>query len=142
MADLAIALALLDELYRDVDTLMEGQAFVCQGCGKCCHFETAEHILFASNLERERLRRELPPPPETRNASPSRCPYQMNGRECTARGGRPLGCRLYFCEDRFERISVMGGHFHARLKEIHEEAGIPWDYAPLLPLFPKGIRDA
>jgi len=132
-ADLAAALRLLDSLYCDVDTLMEGQAFVCRGCGECCHFETAGHILFASRLERERLGHEPFPPPESRHASASRCPYQVNGRECAARGGRPLGCRLHFCEDRFGRLSVVGEHFHARLKEIHEETGIPWEYAPLLP---------
>lgn len=59
---------------------------------------------------------------------PDACPYQIDGL-CSTHTIRPLGCRVYFCEegtegwqqDTYER-------FMDRLKTLHEKHGLPYSY--------------
>ncbi len=56
------------------------------------------------------------------------CPWQT-GRLCVARQGRPLGCRIYFCE----RAGVLWRQelyerSHRRLIELHREYAVPYRY--------------
>ncbi len=111
----------------------------CDGCGACCHFETADHILYASALERRYLAA-VSPLPASPDAEPSllerglRCPFQKNNR-CEAREGRPLGCRLHFCACADSPdMTDFAETLHAELKALHETLGEDWAYRPLLPL--------
>lgn len=121
--------------YRELDGELAGLAAACAGCGRCCHFDEVEHILYASRLERLYLARVAAAParpdaaPELL-ASGKRCPFQKN-RACLAREGRVLGCRLHFCAREDDELSA---RWHDRLKRLHEELGVEWEYGPLLPL--------
>lgn len=90
-----------------------------------------EHVLYASEWEADRLVSRAGP---TGNAPEGRCPYQQ-GDACAARDGRPLGCRLHFCDSRpgiqaeLERLS---SEMHEALKRLHDRHGRAWRYAPLL----------
>lgn len=130
------------DFYTRVDAAIAAQGLQCKGCGECCRFDVVDHILYASELEREYLREvaELPKRPD-RDASlvdllknGKRCPYQTNNR-CEARNARTLGCRLHFCDwaNSPEEMDFAEKR-HNELKALHSALGAEWDYRPLLPL--------
>ncbi len=117
------ALALL---YEEVDAFVQKSRAVCILRGACCRFEEAGHELFATALEADYAAAQegSAPPPE----APGRCPYHVAGR-CTAREGRPLGCRTYFCDTNTESVlAAAHEHFLARLRGIERETGYPAAY--------------
>lgn len=126
-------------MYATMDDELSAMGAKCAGCGVCCHFDVAEHVLYASRLERDYLRRTATPP-DRPDAGPEllargvRCPFQKGG-QCLARQGRPMGCRTHFCAwtdiGQAEDFSI---RWHERLKRLHERLGMAWEYAPLLPL--------
>lgn len=131
----------LRELYAALDADIAARGLVCDGCGECCHFDTVDHLLYASRLERDFLLETAGSPPLPGDADLAalvadgmRCPYQSEGK-CLARDGRVLGCRLHFCrwpdggdEDDFQE------KWHRELKRIHDDCGEEWLYTRLLPL--------
>lgn len=125
----------LSRLYADLDRETASQNHVCRGCGGCCHFDVVDHVLYVSEMERRYLALVSPDFPAEPDASEEllrgglRCPYQSGGR-CFAREGRPLGCRLHFCEGPELDYEA----WHNRLKALHDEVDFGWDYRPLLPL--------
>lgn len=126
----------LVDLYAALDRELARRGATCAGCGACCHFETAGHILYASRLERELLAGIEPPvSPDAGSeaiAAGWRCPFQK-GNRCLAREARVLGCRLHFCEGG-AGLDELAERWHERLKRLHDELGVAWDYRPLLPL--------
>jgi len=122
----------LDALYRDLACELEALGPVCAACGRCCHFDEVDHVLYASALERERLAALAGP---ASAAPPGRCPWQ-EGANCRAREGRLLGCRLHFCRldpAQRERLEEISERYHRRLRALHEEAGREWEYRRILP---------
>lgn len=120
------AFAALVELYAEVDRLVAAALPLCVLSGDCCRFEQAGHELFATALEADYAAWRHPdaPAPE----APGRCPYHVAGR-CTAREGRPLGCRTYFCDRRTEdELAEAHEHFLARLRALERELGYPAAY--------------
>ena len=123
----ARAFAALDALYAEFEAFLERARPVCIRRGVCCRFEEAGHELFATGLEADyaAARHPAAPPPE----APGRCPYHVKGR-CTAREGRPLGCRSYYCDTRTETVLAEAHeHFLARVRSIERETGYPPSYA-------------
>jgi len=118
----------LAELYEEVDAFVQEAAPVCIVRGVCCRFEEADHRLYATALEADyaaRLHPEAPPP-----EAPGRCPYHVAGR-CTAREGRPLGCRTYFCDARTQSVlEEAHEHFLLEIRRIEAESNYPKTYAP------------
>ncbi|MFW5857000.1 MAG: hypothetical protein ACOCX4_03900 [Planctomycetota bacterium] len=131
----------LGALYNALAAELDALDVACGGCGACCRFDEAGHVLYASTLERrlveEAVRRgELPAP----SAAPGRCPFQVDGA-CCARAVRTLGCRLHFCRTRSgdpvpeatrERLDALSATFHRQLSDLHVRADVPWDYRPFL----------
>src|SRR5690349_17711 len=87
---------------------------VCRASGRCCKFEEYGHRLYVTAAEMAYFAKHQAPgaAPETTGErrvvvslpqffagnAPRGCPYQVDGL-CTAREARPLGCRLYFCDE-------------------------------------------
>jgi Fe-S-cluster containining protein len=120
------AFAALEALYEEVDAFVERSRAVCIGRGTCCRFEDAGHELFATALEADYAASRHPdaPAPE----APGRCPYHVAGR-CTARAGRPLGCRTYFCDRNTQSVLAEAHeHYLARLRALERECGYPAAY--------------
>ena len=120
------AFAALEALYAEVDAFVERSRAVCIGRGVCCRFEDAGHELYATALEADYAAQRHPeaPPPE----APGRCPYHVQGR-CTAREGRPLGCRTYFCDANTTSVLAQAHeHFLAKLRAIERDLGYPAAY--------------
>lgn len=122
----AVAFARLAALYRAVADESGGD---CRACGRCCHFDEMDHIVFAGALERAYLREGAGSPPTP--AGPGRCPYQQR-EQCIAHAWRPLGCRLFFCGPDDPDADFRAERHHGALKTLHTELAWPWDYAPLL----------
>ncbi len=60
------------------------------------------------------------------------CPFQQDGM-CTTRAGRPLGCRVFFCESADEGWqSELTEWALARLREMHERFDVPYIYSEWL----------
>ncbi len=124
----AAAFEELRALYREVDAVVERSHSVCLARGLCCRFEEAGHDLYATALEADFAAATEPdaPPPE----APGRCPYHVGGR-CTAREGRPLGCRTYFCDPQTQpALEAQHEAFLRRIREIAARAGYSPAYAP------------
>lgn len=120
------AFAELRELLAEVDAWVAGGKPVCLARGVCCRFEEAGHELWATGLEADYCAERHPEPAEPE--APGRCPYHVEGR-CTAREGRPLGCRTYFCHAGYTD-ALEAGHerFLARVREIEARHGYTSTY--------------
>jgi len=117
------------EVYADVDRDVAAAGPRCDASGRCCRFAEYGHTLFISQLEADVLLAAAPPfaGPVTRDY----CPFQVDNL-CTAREPRPLGCRVYFCDPGYQET----GHRITetslrRLKDLADELGVAWRYAPL-----------
>jgi len=118
-------------LYADLDRAVSELAPVCLLSGRCCRFEEYGHTLFLSAAEAAVLIADAPPPVRAFDPGAS-CPWQDGLGRCTARDARPIGCRVYFCDPRFDdQAPILTERFLAQLKEMTAERGWPWNYAPL-----------
>ena len=89
------AMGELETLYQELQVELDDLNPACAMSGLCCRFEEAGHELFAGGLETQFALQQHPEVPEPE--APGRCPYHVGGM-CTARKGRPLACRTYFCD--------------------------------------------
>lgn len=124
----AAAFAALEALYGELETIVARSQSVCLARGVCCRFEEAGHDLFATALEADFAAHRHPdaPPP----AAPGRCPYHVGGR-CSARAGRPLGCRTYFCDPQtHDAMQTVHEALLRRIRSIAAEHGYAPKYAP------------
>src|SRR5678816_2110155 len=84
--------------------------------------------------------RRRPParPPAACPTPPSgRCPWYVDGL-CRNRAGRPLGCRVYFCDPGWEsEMPAVYERYHAELRAVHDRHGLPYRYR----LFVEAARD-
>jgi len=117
------------ELYRDVDREVQAAGPVCVASGRCCRFKEYGHTLFLSKLEAEVLLSQAPA--YAAPVSADFCPFQVDNL-CAAREPRPLGCRIYYCDPKYQDTGnrITETYLH-RLKELAQERGIEWQYAPL-----------
>lgn len=68
------------------------------------------------------------PNPQTPDPITPNCPYQLNGL-CSTHAIRPLGCRVFFCEEGTESWQQdTTERFLDRLKQLHVEHGLPYSY--------------
>jgi Fe-S-cluster containining protein len=117
------------ELYAEVDHEIAAAGPVCIASGRCCRFKEYGHTLFLSNLEAEVLLQQAPT--YERPVSSDFCPFQQ-GNLCTAREPRPLGCRVYYCDPTYQETGrQISEKYLRRLKDIADDEGVAWHYAPL-----------
>ncbi|MCB9853003.1 MAG: hypothetical protein H6819_07900 [Phycisphaerales bacterium] len=123
--------ARLQSLYRDIDAAIADRSPVCTNRGLCCNFDAYGHDLFVTSVELAHFisgHAEAWRPP----AAERRCPYQVEGK-CTAREHRPMGCRVFFCDE--SSIDWQFAEYEKRLtelKQIGEAAGIEYRYVEWL----------
>jgi hypothetical protein len=123
--------AILRALYAQVDAEVARLGPICQLSGRCCRFKEYGHTLFVSSVEARLLMQQAPEPVRPVDDGET-CPWQDSRGHCTARECRPLGCRVYYCDPAYEPSSHgISERFIAKLKELTNESGLPWNYAPL-----------
>jgi hypothetical protein len=121
----------LAALYGDLDAQVARLGPTCELSGRCCRFREYGHTLFISAPEVEFLLAVAPPPTRPLDHGET-CPWQDQARRCTARDGRPLGCRVYFCDPSYTHSGQeLSEQFISRLKQLTENHRLPWNYAPL-----------
>ena len=107
----------------------------CLASGSCCRFEEHGHRLYATGLEVARCvsicrqeGRAITVADIESAVESGNCPWQ-DGRLCTAREGRPTGCRVYFCDPRLQDlVPDLAEDAHRDIRAIHERFSIPYAY--------------
>ena len=127
----AEAKAELRTLYDKLDAEVAELGPICQLSGRCCRFEEYGHTLFVSSCEVQFLV-EVAPEPSRALDQGKTCPWQNTSGHCTAREGRPIGCRVYYCDPTYERSAHdLSERYIAHLKALTDRHGLAWNYAPL-----------
>lgn len=122
--DLAAAMA---ALYEDVDAAVAACKPTCWSRGACCRFRSFGHRLYVTDLEIAYFVRGARAAwrPAADDAA---CPYQIDGM-CTTRVHRPLGCRIYFCDETAQAWQgATYERFLRRLKEMGRQFSVPYRY--------------
>ncbi|HZJ69582.1 MAG TPA: hypothetical protein VFF36_01525 [Planctomycetota bacterium] len=124
----------LAALYAHVDAEIAARRPRCELSGRCCDFERSDHRLYATDLETAAARAAAGGVPD---APSGRCPWYVDGL-CRNRAGRPLGCRVYFCDPGWEsEMPAVYERYHAELRAVHDRHGLPYRYR----LFVEAARD-
>lgn len=129
------AFSQLEALYARVDAEVASHAPRCEMSGRCCDFPASGQRLFASDLESafalDRAGGEVPA------ADSGLCPWWVDGL-CSLRDGRPLGCRLYFCDPAWaDTMPLVYERAHAEIRALHSEHGLGYAYG----LFVERVRE-
>jgi len=127
----------MERLYSDLDSDIEQLPRRCRRKNACCQFDARSgHRLFVTAVEVcYYLSRRSPPP-----ANGSTCSHLVDA-SCGARDVRPLGCRIFYCDPSPQDWQgPLTEVYLTRLKNMHEEFGIPYFYADWLTIL-DAIRD-
>src|SRR5690606_7786325 len=116
-------LAAVEAVYADLADAIARRKPVCEMSGRCCRFEEYGHRLYVSTLE---LAAFYAGAARAGAWDGTGCPFQQ-GKLCGVHTIRPFGCRMYFCDPTAQAWQQgMYEQFHARLKRLHEELGVPY----------------
>jgi hypothetical protein len=116
--------------YHEVDRRIETQGLRCRNCGRCCDFGRCGHRLFVTSVELAYF--VWGQGGAVRSPAGRCCPYQEGGA-CVARGHRPVGCRLFFCDPQSREWQARQYEdLRARLVGLHEEFGVGYAYVEWL----------
>lgn len=136
----------LREIYGEVDAAVKQRGPKCETSGRCCKFNTHDHLLYVTGLEiawflRQAAAQQAPVdaaygeqikglrlPVLSPRDLPDSCAWQVDGL-CSAHGFRPLGCRVYFCEKGTEDWQQETYEkFQMQLRSLHDLLGLPYAY--------------
>ena len=120
----------LEAAYGELEAEISASNPVCRRSGNCCHFAKFGHRLYASRAEALyfAFRHGVPDGPFSHDS----CPF-MRENSCTAREGRPLGCRVFFCDPSWKgRDSELSEKYIRRVGQLSDRLGISWDYRPFM----------
>jgi hypothetical protein len=121
----------LRSLYEELHNEIARLGPVCELSGRCCRFREHGHTLFVSTPEFEYFLASAPEPQRPLDEGDT-CPWQNQEGRCTARDCRPLGCRVYFCDQAYLPSAYeLSERFIIRLKRLATQHEIPWNYVPL-----------
>jgi Fe-S-cluster containining protein len=132
----AFATAMRD-FYADVDASIAAHQPVCINRGDCCKFAAFGHRLYVTDVELAYFVAGEPARPV--DPAAGACPYQEAGR-CTAREHRPLGCRIFFCNENARDWQGPEYERHLdRLKDIGRRFDISYRYREWLSALTQGM---
>lgn len=129
----------LEAVYTLVADATELRRPVCNASGRCCNFKAWDHRLYVTGLEAAYTWARLPSgdprvttPSIIAAASRGVCPL-LEGTRCSVHTIKPLGCRIYFCDETAQEWQQDLCERALRLiRRIHERRGIPYAYAEWL----------
>ncbi len=122
--------AALRDLYARLDDAVRAKGPTCWLSGRCCNFEAYGHRLYVTGLEiawvlrqRGEWRAE-----DAVALDAGGCPFQVN-KLCTAHAMRPLGCRVFFCQEGTDEWQhALYEQFLNELRQLHDAQGIAYRY--------------
>lgn len=115
----------MSAFYEKIDATIAAHKPTCWNRGLCCKFGAYGHRLYVTRIEldyfvsgmRDRW---------IAATEEDTCPYQAGG-VCTAREHRPLGCRIFFCDENARHWQQDA--YEAGLTELKQMmAGLDIDY--------------
>jgi len=113
-------------LYERVGEVVDAASPRCAMSGRCCDFPTSGQRLYSTDLETDYATRAAGG--EVPAAVSGQCPWYVDGL-CQNRDGRPLGCRVYFCDPEWgEVMPAIYERFHSELRALHEAHGLNYVY--------------
>jgi hypothetical protein len=119
------------DLYAGLDSEVSSHRPVCCNRGVCCRFGEFGHRLYVTPAELAYFAGSVGRAPPVA-ASPDSCPYQVGGL-CEARGPRPMGCRVFFCESAGQGWQEdLTENYLRRLRSLHERFHLPYAYGEWL----------
>jgi len=129
------------DFYTRVDAAVAKHNPTCWNRGVCCKFAAYGHRLYVTEPELRYFAFGLAADRRIPTTTADACPYHTAGR-CTARSHRPLGCRIFFCDEsaqdwqgpEYER-------FLAELKAIGASFDLPYAYREWLSALRKWPAD-
>ena len=127
----------LENLYSELEALyqrLEEELTVlnrgCNGCGTCCKFSTFDHVLYASSIEVDFIKRNREIPDF--NVTDNVCPF-LKDNQCSIRDFRTLGCRIFYCNPSYKQILCeMYEKYYRMIKELGIKYDVSWRYLPFL----------
>lgn len=115
----------LERIYREVDAEIASTGVRCEASGVCCDFENVPHHLYASTVEISHVKEVHP---ESFAPGSKLCPFWID-RKCMLRERRPLGCRTYFCDERYRDVlEDIYEKYYRRVRAIAEQHDLEWSY--------------
>lgn len=119
--------AAMEAFFAELDAEIAARRPACVNRGLCCRFDEYGHRLYVTSLEAAYFWSRHGAPPE--GGAAGGCPFQRDGL-CTAREGRPMGCRVFFCDPATQAWQGPTTERRLeRLRRLHEELGVPYVYA-------------
>ncbi len=117
------------EVYADLDRHIAALNPVCRNSGRCCRFGAFGHRLFVTTLEAAYFLAHHPHGP---SPTEDACPWAIGG-VCTARDARPVGCRIFFCDQAAQSWQgPLTEGVLTRLRQLHEHLSVEYFYADWL----------
>lgn len=130
----------ITKIYKELEAELASINPGCDACGTCCHFDTFDHVLYASTIETDYILKNVDVPPF--DPDQGTCPFLINNK-CTIREYRTLGCRVFFCNpDYKEKYQDIYNKYYAMIKDlaVRNQTDLPdlgqagWHYAPMMKL--------
>ena len=116
------------DFYNRVDAAIAAHRPTCWNRGACCQFAAYGHRLYVTEPELRYFALGQAADRRIPADDADACPYHTAGH-CTARTHRPLGCRIFFCD---ESAQAWQGpeyeRFLAELKAIGGSFDLPYAY--------------
>ncbi|GAX59255.1 hypothetical protein SCALIN_C01_0186 [Candidatus Scalindua japonica] len=120
----------INEIYKKLEAELASIDPGCVACGTCCSFDEFDHVLYASTIETDYIRKNV----EVPSFDPDKniCPFLINS-QCSIREHRTLGCRVFFCNpDYKEKAQDIYNKYYTMIKDLADNNGVEWLYAPML----------
>lgn len=135
----------LAAVYGEAARAIARRGPACWASGRCCNFERYGHRLYVTGLEAastllfaaSRPPTAHPPAPEPRGLSLPQidaaqasggCPFQARNL-CSVHEGKPLGCRVYFCDQSSQSWQhELSEELLGQIRGLHERHGVPYRY--------------
>lgn len=125
----------LQQVYRCLEDRIAQRGAVCWASGRCCHFDSFGHDLYVTGLEVAWVLRQVEHGSgievqdwSARVTIDGPCPFQVN-KLCSVRQIRPLGCRVFFCQEGTEQWQQeVYEQLLGELRALHDAHGLDYRY--------------
>lgn len=121
-------------IYAAIDEEVNQKSPTCWISGRCCDFNAYDHRLFVTGLEIAWVLNQLAADqPKSFAITPEQsvdepCVYQRD-KLCTIHAVRPLGCRIYFCQEGTDAWQQeVYEQFMKSIRFLHDDNDLPYGY--------------
>lgn len=123
----------LQGIYKELDEELAKVSPGCDACGECCNFGKFDHVLYATMIEVNYIKRNVSVPQN--HSDKNICPFLVD-QKCTIRDYRTLGCRVFYCNPNYQKnlSQEIYNKYYRKIKDLAHTHDLEWRYAPMLQL--------